>query len=111
LHGGDAGPIYQGLPAGIQGEGRDFGLRLDDQAYLFVHDLTLTADTRAHAESRGPGARPFAGLDYRTWRTATWMDNGEELKLERDGDGRLLLHATRYPYGTNTVVRVARLEA
>ena len=111
MHGGGEGPIYHGLPVGIQGDGRDFGLRLGEEVYLFVHDLTLTADTRAHAKSRGPGARPFAGLDFREWKSAVWLDNGEELKVEPSADGRLVLHATKYPYGTNTVVRVARLKA
>ncbi|MFH0945782.1 MAG: alpha-L-fucosidase [Planctomycetota bacterium] len=108
LHGGDEGPIYQGLPAGIQGEERDFGLRLGGEVYLFVYDLTPTADTRVHGQSRGAGPRPFAGLDG-DWKSAEWLDNGEQLKLEPGGDRRLILHATSYPYGTNTVVRVARL--
>lgn len=103
------GALYQGRTAGITGEGRDFGLVLGDVVYLYVFDLTLTADTRAHAESRGPGARPFAGLEG-SFASARWLDNGEELKLERSADGRLTLAATGYPYGTNTVVRVARLE-
>jgi hypothetical protein len=39
------------------------------------------------------------------------MDNGETLKLEQDSANKqLTLHATGYPYGTNTVVRVARLK-
>ena len=39
-----------------------------------------------------------------------WLDNGEELEVERRGT-ELVLHATPYPYGTNTVVRVAKLLA
>ena len=108
LHGGVDGPLYRGRTAGILGEGRDFGLRRGDEVHLYVHDLTLTADTRAHTESRGAGPRPFAGLDGE-WSGAEWLDNGEALRVERGADGRLVLHATRYPYGTNTVVRVARL--
>lgn len=114
LHGGDgndgagSGPIYQGVPAGIEGEGRDFGLLLGDEAFLFVHELTPTADTRAHGSARGAGARPFRGLDG-AWSAAAWMDNGEALKIEPGGEDGLVLHATAYPYGTNTVVRVARL--
>jgi alpha-L-fucosidase len=110
LHGGDDGPIYGGRSVGIQGEERDFGLLLGDEAYLFVFDLTRTADTRAHGSARGAGPRRFAGLD-REWKSAEWLDSGEALKLERDADGQLVLHATKYPYGTNTVVRVARVTA
>lgn len=109
LHGGDDGPIYHGQSCGIQGEARDFGLRLDDEVYLFIFDLTPTADTRAHGKSRGGGKRAFLELDG-DWKSAVWLDNDEELKVERGADGSLILNATRYPYGTNTVVRVARLK-
>jgi alpha-L-fucosidase len=109
LHGGADGPIYNGIATTIQGDERDFGLRHGEQVDLYVHDLTPTADTRAHGHSRGAGKRPFAGLPEK-WKSAKWLDNGQELKLERGDDGRLILNATGYPYGTNTVVRVARLE-
>jgi hypothetical protein len=36
------------------------------------------------------------------------MDTGAEAKLERTAD-TLTLHADPYPYGINTVVRVAKL--
>ncbi|KAA3606680.1 MAG: alpha-L-fucosidase [Planctomycetota bacterium] len=108
MHGGEEGPMYRGRPDRIQGEGRDFGLRLGDEVYLFVFDLTLTADTRAHAKSRGAGPRRFSGLSGK-FKKAHWLDNGESLKLEQEGNQDLILHSTGYPYGTNTVVRVARL--
>ena len=110
LHGGDAGPVYQGRPAGIAGEGDDFALELDGDLYLFIFHLTATANTKAHgSEGRGPGKRVFTGA-ARAYRSAAWMDNGEELKLEQAaGAPKLTLNATGYPYGTNTVVRVARL--
>lgn len=110
IHGGDEGPVYQGVSCGIQGDERDFGLRLGDTVYLFVFDLTPTADTRAHGKSRGGGQRPFSGVNG-DWKSAVWLDNDEELKVERGADGRLVLHATRYPYGTNMVVRVAKLRS
>jgi len=108
LHGGKSGPIYKGKPSGLKGEGDDFGLALDDDIYLFVTRLTLTSNTVAVPTGhRGPGPRPFAGVPGR-YGKAVWMDNGEELKVERSGD-ELVLHATAYPYGTNTVIRVAKL--
>lgn len=109
MHGGTDGALYNGTASNIQGEERDFGIRHGDEAFLYVYDITRTADTRAHAHSRGAGKRAFAGLPEQ-WKSAEWLDNGEQLKLERGGDGRLILHATKYPYGTNTVVRVARLK-
>jgi alpha-L-fucosidase len=110
LHGGDSGPIYQGRPVMISGEGDDFALGLDGDLYLFILSLTPTANTQAHGTgARGPGKRVFSGVE-RAYGSAAWMDNGETLKLEHDPAGKkLTLHATGYPYGTNTVVRVARL--
>lgn len=114
LHGGDQNPIYRGRPCGLRGEGFDFALQLPDgQVYLFITELTPTAEVYAHGarKVRGPGRRRFTGLTEALagrLKAATWMDNGEQLKLEKDA-GTLTLHATRYPYGTNTVVRVAKL--
>lgn len=110
LHGGDDGPIYRGRPTAITGQGDDFALELDGRLYLFVLGLTATANTHAHGPSgRGPGKRVFGSVP-RAYAQAEWMDNGEKLKLEYDPTTRnLTLNATAYPYGTNTVVRVARL--
>ena len=111
LHGGNAGPIYQGRPTSIQGQEEDFALELNGDLYLFIFDLTATSNTMAHGQppSRGPGKRVFINVD-KPYRTAEWLDNGEKLKIESDSTARkLTLHATAYPYGTNTVVRVARL--
>jgi alpha-L-fucosidase len=110
LHGGPSASIYAGRPDGIAGDGDDFGLRRDDGVDLFVFDLTATANTQARGrEERGPGPRIFRGVSD-VLPEARWLDNDESLKLEQDlGADRFTLHATGYPYGTNTVVRVARL--
>jgi alpha-L-fucosidase len=99
--------IYRGKP-GILGEDGDSGLMLDDELYLFVTQISATASTYAHGPKvRGPGPRKFTKVPG-TWSSAEWMDSGEDLKLEQDSES-LTLHATDYPYGTNMVVRVAKL--
>lgn len=110
LHGGDEGPIYQGRPTTITGQGDDFALELNGQLYLFILNLTATANAQAQGTTaRGPGKRVFSNVP-RAYSQAEWMDSGEKLKLEYDPSARnLTLNATGYPYGTNTVVRVARL--
>lgn len=108
LHGGKDGVMYHGRPVGIQGEEDDFALKMGDELYLFVTDLTATSNTQVHGtKHKGAGARKFTGV-LGSFKEAKWMDNGESLKFEQAGED-LTLHATGYPYGTNTVIRVARL--
>jgi alpha-L-fucosidase len=107
--GGDAGPIYQGRATGISGDGDDFALELNGDLYLFIFELSATSDTRVHTKGRGAGKRPFKGV-AKQFANAVWMDNGEKLQTEYDSNSRTLtLDATCYPYGTNTVVRVAKV--
>jgi alpha-L-fucosidase len=108
LHGGHEGPLFQGQPCGITGEGDDFGLAVGDDRYLFVTSLTPTSNTMAYGEGhRGPGPRKFMGVPE-GYKYAKWMDNDEELKME-SAAGTLTFEATGYPYGTNTVIRIAKL--
>ncbi len=111
LQGGDEGVIYQGLPVQITGDGDDFALELNGDLYLFITSLTPTSDTMAHSTGhRGAGERVFKGV-AKAYSEATWMDSGEILNMEFDSTAkRLTLHATKYPYGTDTVVRIARLK-
>lgn len=108
LHGGTDGPIYHGKPCGVSGSGEDFALQHGDDLYLFITELTATGNTVEYGRvERGPGVRQFNGVPE-GYDRAVWMDNGEELQVDRSGD-RLDLTTTRYPYGVNTVVRVAKL--
>ncbi|MEZ6242410.1 MAG: alpha-L-fucosidase [Phycisphaerales bacterium] len=115
LLGADGCSIYEGRPCGVRGEGRDFALAtrpLDEASSidLYVFSLNPTAGRWPEDGPRGPGPRHFTGVPARFTR-ARWLDNDEQLELERDASGALTLHATGYPYGVDTVVRVARLEA
>jgi alpha-L-fucosidase len=109
LHGGDRGPMYAGRPAGIVGEERDFGLVTADATYLFAFDVTPTANSRHGEHSRGPGKRRFRNVDAR-FTNAEWLDGSGSVSITRDGDD-CILDVGGYPYGTNTVVRVAKLVA
>lgn len=112
LHGGDKGVLYHGKPTAITGEGEDFALEMNGDLYLFITDLTATSNTMVHGTShKGAGARKFSGVAQR-FKEAKWLDNGETLKMDYDGgNNQLTLHATGYPYGTNTVIRIAHLKA
>ncbi len=111
LHGGDDCPLYRGRYCGIDGEDGDFALRMGDATYLFITGLTATANTQAHGgpKVRGVTPRSFTGAGEK-FTTAHWVDNGQELKVDSDPQaGTLKLYPTAYPYGVNTVVRIARL--
>lgn len=109
MHGGRDGVMYRGRPCGILGEDDDFALAVGDEVYLFVTGLTQTSNWQLQDKSRGPGPRAFSGVS-RPYSQAEWLDNGQKLKIEQDQSAKkLILHATGYPYGTNTVVRIARL--
>ncbi|MCA9289499.1 MAG: alpha-L-fucosidase [Phycisphaerales bacterium] len=105
--GGASSSLYRGRP-GVTGDGEDFGLSTDDGVDLYVFDLTATANTDVHGPARrGPGRRTFRGVTGEI-RDVRWFDNDESLTFTRTDDGSLAIEATGYPYGTNTVVRVAR---
>lgn len=107
LHGGEENPIYAGRPSGIQGEEDDFGFALPEATYLFNFELTATADPRASGtDPRGSGKRTFKGVQSKI-KEVVWMDSGEELQFTQENDV-LTMEATKYPYGTNTVVRIAK---
>ena len=95
--------IYNGKPCGITGEGDDFGLEAKGTTYLFVHNLGVKGDANVTVGPAGAGPRKFEGLPG-TATTAHWIDNNEALEI-KDGT----LNATGFPYGTNTVVRVAKI--
>jgi alpha-L-fucosidase len=112
--------LYHGRPTifappsdDAENPNEDFGLLVTKgdgtrECYLYCFSITATADTRVHnTHARGPGRRAFTGVPTQ-FTKATWMDTGAEAKLERTAD-TLTLHADPYPYGINTVVRVARL--
>lgn len=103
-HHGEA--IYNGKPCGVTGPGADFGLDVDGTLYLFVHHIK-PGHGQQPGEIAGPGPRTFEGVD-RTVSSVTWLDNGEALTFEQKAQ-TMTVTATGFPYGTNTVVRVARV--
>jgi alpha-L-fucosidase len=104
-----ADAIYDGRPCGIEAEGDDFGLCTGGNTYLFVHKLGVRGDKNVTVGPSGAGPRTFRGVKHKV-TSAEWVDNGQKLKFQQDlAAGTLTVHATGFPYGTNTVVRVVRL--
>jgi len=109
LCGGLGGPLYRGRPCGLVGMQDDFGLRQGSDHYLFVYDLAPPPFGRPATAARGPGERIWQGLP-RAVKRVSWLDDGESLEFRQDGP-RLTVRTTAFPYGTNTVVRIARVQS
>jgi alpha-L-fucosidase len=85
---------------------KDFVLKREDTYYLFCHGLGMAGDgnavmSGAHAPSRLTFDTPV--------RRVTWLDNGREVPFEQQ-EGVLTVRVSPFPYGTNLVVRVAKIE-
>ena len=106
--------LYETRPCAVRTEGEDFVLRHTGTGsyYYFAHNLPIRKNdhkTKEMGATEGP--RPIAGIDT-PLKTARWLDNDEPLDLHcGDAPGEWQLNCTAYPYGSNLVVRVAKLEA
>ncbi len=90
----------------IEGKPQDFILRDGDDYYLFCYGLGMSGDGNVAVAKEQCNSR-FA-LDASVKRV-TWMDNGQSVAFEQ-ADGKVSLRTTLFPYGTNLVVRVAKIE-
>lgn len=89
--------------------GRDFVLRSGSRYYYFALDLGVHGHQQVTLGSGGQGPRALERLPLKI-KHARWMDNGESLSFaQHPKTGDAVLHLTRYPYGTELVVRVAEL--
>lgn len=91
----------------IPGKPKDFVLRKDDAYYLFVHDIHANADPNVaqHKPSDYSERVPFD----KAVTAVHWLDNGESLPFTQDS-GILTINTTPFPYGTELVIRVAKIE-
>ena len=95
------------FPLEIPGKPKDFLLRRDKTFYLFVHDLYTNADPNVAQPKPGDYTErlPF----QEKIRRITWLDNGEELAFTQSGS-MTTIGTTPFPYGTDLVIRVAKIE-
>lgn len=99
--------IYKPKPFDAFGAYDDFVLRIDNKMYFFIHNLSVKGHENVTASSGHIGIRSFTGI-YNEINDLKWMDNNEELSCIADVDkGMFSFYATGYPYGVDTVVRVA----
>lgn len=88
--------IYNGKPCDITASGKDFVLFDGEKYWFYIHNLN---------EQNGP--RGFKNVNVK-FGSIKWTDNDENLEFTQNTqNGLLCVDFTGYPYGTNTVVRVA----
>ena len=99
--------VYNAKPCEIGSSGKDFVL-FDGQKYWFyIHDLTVMSQANVVKGIQGVGPRSFTNVKTK-FSSVKWVDNNEELAFTQNTENGLMsVNFTGYPYGTNTVVRVA----
>lgn len=101
--------IYNGKPCGVSGLGKNFGLKGENELYLFFYDLARNGDENVVAAT---GMNVYCG-SYSFGNVTDeiaeieWMDNGEKLDFVQK-NGMLAVNATGFPYGMSACVRVAK---
>lgn len=102
--------LYDGRPVDAVCRGRDFVLDDGEHLYAFVHDVPIRNNMHLSGAERGDGLQTAEGK-LPEIRRVSWVDNGETLDYWQDGTKDMLaFRATPNPYGSQRVVRVARME-
>ena len=103
--------VYNGKPvSGMKYQGRDFLLQSGNIYYYTAFDLPMGGDANVVVGTLGSGPRCISGFD-RKILSAKWLDNGEDALFMQDTEKKLLtVQCDPYPYGTDLVVRILKLE-
>ena len=103
--------IYNGKPLpGVKFQGRDFMLHDGPVCYYIAFDIPMGGDSHVVAGTLGSGPRCVSGFGHKVV-SAKWMENGEDAVFIQDVEKKLLtIQCDPYPYGTDLVVRILRME-
>lgn len=102
--------IYDARPCEVKASGRDFVLQNGDALFYFAHDLARVGEAQVTTSGGGVGPRALAGLQAPI-ENAMWLDSAQELKWAQNAEaGIVALDLTGYPYGSDLVVRIAKIE-
>lgn len=102
--------LYEGKPSTMLcNEDKDFVLEKDGYAYIYVHDLPLLGPKDVVvAYEKTDGDHNVRNVNRKV-KSMKWVDNNEELLFTQDDDV-LKYRATGYYYGTQLIVRIAKVE-
>ena len=93
----------------IEGNEKDFVLKYENVYYLFCHDLPMIADENVALKFEGDRAFCDTISIKEKVLSAKWLDNDKKIAFEQNGE-TLTIPLESYSYGTNLVVRIAKIE-
>ncbi len=102
--------IRKPRPADIEITGGTKGnylLKDGNTYYLFCYDIPIAGDINVTVTDDSDPYQMSFTLPEKI-QSAAWLDDGEEIKYEYDGDC-VTLHTTPFNYGHNLVIRVAKI--
>ena len=101
--------LYTARPAGLSASGRDLVLQDAEAYYYCAFDLPIGNNSHLFGGQADWDRRTVSGAIPAIKRIC-WTDTNEDLPFVQDSDaGLLAFRATAWPYGSQGVVRVARL--
>ncbi|MFW5985460.1 MAG: alpha-L-fucosidase [Halanaerobiaceae bacterium] len=103
--------LYRGQPVeDLTCRGQDFILRQGKDYYYYAHDLAIDKNEHLAGVESGEGLKTVAGKLPEV-EDITWVDNNENLEFVQDCNQEMLtFKASKNPYGTNYIVRVAKIK-
>lgn len=101
--------IYKGVPAKLTCKGEDFILELEGEYYYFLYNLPIYGNEHLLAGESGEGMKTISGK-LPAVAQIQWVDNNENLAFTQSPDKEILtFYATKFPYGEQSVIRVAKI--
>ena len=90
----------------VENKPKDFVLKGENCWYLFVHDLGMSSDPNVAINRPADFTESFAFDPHIA--EVRWLDTGDTLPFTQE-NGRVSISTTPFAYGSNLVVRVAKI--
>ncbi|KRM83944.1 alpha-L-fucosidase [Liquorilactobacillus vini] len=102
--------LYYGKATDIKATSpKDFALKMNDSFYLFVFNLRIRGNENVVLGGEKVSSRTFLNFHKRVEKVS-WLDNNEELMFHQNlKENSLTVAATGFDYGTDWIVRVAKV--
>lgn len=102
--------FYNGTLTKIEGDGKDFALKVNNKLYIFMHDINTWGNVNVMKDGKIRSYGVFKNITKKI-KSAKWTDNGKNINFVQDIDkGLLFIEPTAFDYGEGWIIRVAELE-